>query len=455
MEKSKLLNTSVNLWICLCALLALISWPLDGAIALRNISLVAGSLGCLIIISSSIYKRSYLALLNSGNIALLMLLSWTIFHYFAFSNFPVIELGELKSLWLRSFLAVLLGTTVGHICAKSSAWKVSILLSLSFLILAEYYLGFLSKLELSRDIYDGLYKSKAAVSYFLLFPYFLACAYIHFLLRKSQKMDLRSFIFLMLSVAGIGLCLFGFYFSKSLNGLLVAALCTIPLILTLLSDAVQRGQRKGLKLIMAGLFLACLIGLLALYGKHDAKLRNIIGDAYLGTQIDTYPNWQTNVGEPLVPTTIDGHIVAQSTYYRMANLLNGIRFIEEKPLGVGYTYLPYGYLMKQKYPLSQANHTHSGWVDFALGQGVPGLLLLWLAMFCTFALGVRSIKHTSLQNLGGYLWGYATVWVMGGIFIAWIFNEVSEREYIEQLFFIIALFAAGNTPSKSAIAVNI
>lgn len=442
-----------------CSLTVIAAWPLYGSIALRNVALFLGALLSLSILAAAIKKQGMAPIINIANLALLLLLSWVFFRYMAFSEFPALERGELKSLWLRSFVAIVLGTGLGYLCTQSKRWMQVVLLSLSIILLSEYFFGFFSQAELNNPfVFDGFFKSKAAVSYFLLFPFLIACSYINYF-SHTQKTFHNSKVWLFLSATVIGLVLFAFYFSRSFNGLLLATLFAFLLIGTLLIGALKQGKHRYLKLILTLTLLLSLLGALTFYGKHDyekhdSKLAYIIDDAYLGSQIDTYPNWHNDSDKPWVPDAPDGHEVNQSTYYRVANMLNGIRFVKERPLGLGYTYLPYGYLMKEKYPLSEANHTHSGWVDFALGQGIPGLLLLWLAMFGTFILGIRSIKDPSIQNLEVSLWGYATVWVIGGIFVAWITNEVSEREYIEQLFFIIALFAAGNTPYKSSIGTR-
>lgn len=385
---------------------------------------------------------------NPGNIALLMLLVWVVFRFLAFTEYPDLEYGEFVSLWMRSFLAVLTGTMFGSILGRKVKGGLLTLIGICIILLAEYYLGIFSKIELSNAIYDGLFKSKAAVSYFLLFPYLISCSYIYFLLARSKKIVFQSVIFLGLSILVLSLSLFGFYFSKSLNGLLIAAVCSLPLLLKILVDIFYQKEKRGLKITLAVVLISSILSLLSFYSKHDSKLTNIIEDAYLGTQIDIYPNWHNDADKPWVPNAPDGHLVNQSTYYRVANMFNGIRFVKEQPLGLGFTYLPYGYLMKQKYPLSQADHTHSGWVDFALGQGIPGLMLMWLAMVNTLMLGIKSTKNSDPRNSFNQVWGYSTVWVIGGIFAAWIVNEVSEREYIEQLFFIIALFAASNTPTN-------
>jgi hypothetical protein len=357
----------------------------------------------------------------------------------------------LQSLWLRSLLALILGSALGLMGRQSHKLRLAILLALVLFPLMTYYLGFFSGGSTTHAPFDGFYKSKAAVSYFLLFPLMISFGCMQYLVLGQKVLSKAPWVlatlwcFCILSVGG---SLFGFFYSKSLNGLLIAGIFTLIFSLALVGGVTKSRLSKGFVILLSACLLTLAAGSLVALAKHDSKLTNIFQDAYLGTQINTYSNWQNSVDKPWVPIARDGHLVNQSTYYRVANLLNGARFIGEHPLGIGFTYLPYGYLMKQKYPDTQVTHTHSGWVDFALGQGLPGLLLIWLAVLMTFKLGLQSRRDATELGGGSQLWGYITIWVAGGIFIAWVVNEVSEREYIEHLFLIIALFAAGNTSHK-------
>ena len=144
-----------------------------------------------------------------------------------------------------------------------------------------------------------------------------------------------------------------------------------------------------------------------------------------------------------------------STYYRVANFINGTRLISEYPLGTGFTYLPYKHYMSRIYPGSTATHTHSGWIDFTLGVGIPGLLLCWLAMASAIWLAIQ--KHWRDKQIGAplNLWSYIAVWGLGGITLLWVVLEVSEKEYIEHLMFMIAFLAAANAPLPEKKEKNI
>lgn len=439
---------SFGIFICFFA--SICSLPLD-AIALRNIGLAVGAALSLVAVFTFLRLNAFNGFLNLGNLALFSLLLWVLCRFIFISSEPNRELNEIQSLWLRSFLAGILGTVLGLMSRQSNALRLAILLTLMLSPLIIYYLGFFNSHELAHTPFDGFYKSKAAVSYFLLFPLLISFASIQYLLTKTinfKKIVWLSIFFWILCIGSALGSLFGFYYSKSLNGLLVGAIFILMLALVLISGYGELKLSRRMALLLSISLIALSSGSLFLYSKDDSKLKNIIQDAYLGTQIDRYSNWQNPVDKPWVPAAQDGHQVNQSTYYRVANFLNGARLIEEHPLGVGFTYLPYGYLMKARYPDSQVTHSHSGWVDFTLGQGIPGVLLAWLAIISTLIIGLRALRSQAGKDSVSKLWGGATVWVMGGIFIAWIVNEVSEREYIEHLFLVITLFAAGNTPAR-------
>lgn len=52
----------------------------------------------------------------------------------------------------------------------------------------------------------------------------------------------------------------------------------------------------------------------------------------------------------------------------------------QNPLGYGLLSLSFGGLGKQIWPNAQISWTHSAWLDFALGYGLPSLIMIWLAI---------------------------------------------------------------------------
>lgn len=76
------------------------------------------------------------------------------------------------------------------------------------------------------------------------------------------------------------------------------------------------------------------------------------------------------------PATPSGAALEESAYFRVAWARHAIDMIGEHPLGIGYGHDSYGRAIAAKYGIKGWGSSHSGWLDFALGIGLPGLGLL-------------------------------------------------------------------------------
>jgi hypothetical protein len=67
-------------------------------------------------------------------------------------------------------------------------------------------------------------------------------------------------------------------------------------------------------------------------------------------------------------------------------------------------------------------------------MGVPGTLLIWLAL--------ASILWASRRNIS--VGKTLTLWVIPTIFIYWVIGELSNKHYVEFTFFMISFFIGLN-----------
>jgi O-antigen ligase len=174
--------------------------------------------------------------------------------------------------------------------------------------------------------------------------------------------------------------------------------------------------------------------------KNHKKLDTLFEDIQISMQLDKYAAWQEDSRNEQAtrPINADGREVNHSTYSRTAWFVKGIDLLQENPLGSGFSHLAFRHYILQENPYSRIIMTHSGWLDYALGLGIPGLTLTWLAMFLVMSRAYRLTKNIMNQPpLNAYL----ALWIVSGLWILWWPSELSEREFIEQLFFIVALFA--------------
>ncbi|MDK9701974.1 MAG: O-antigen ligase family protein [Sulfuritalea sp.] len=87
------------------------------------------------------------------------------------------------------------------------------------------------------------------------------------------------------------------------------------------------------------------------------------------------PYWMTG-DQALRPTAPSGADIDDSAYLRAAWAHQAVLAIGEHPLGLGFGRDGFGRAVAEKYGFRGMVSSHSGWLDFALGAGLPGLALL-------------------------------------------------------------------------------
>ena len=121
-------------------------WATKDTIALRNILLVLGTVLSLIYITLEFKQHHLASQLTLKTCVPLILIGlmfvWVVFHYFFLSRYPELQYDELKSTWLRSFLAVILGLGTGLAVRKTPKLIHLLWLGIlaSFLVLFNQYI---------------------------------------------------------------------------------------------------------------------------------------------------------------------------------------------------------------------------------------------------------------------------------------------------------------------------
>jgi O-antigen ligase len=134
--------------------------------------------------------------------------------------------------------------------------------------------------------------------------------------------------------------------------------------------------------------------------------------------------WLTNDAATR-PVTPSGAGLEESAYLRTAWARQAVQAIGAHPLGLGFGRDGFGRAVAEKYGVKGMVSSHSGWLDFALGAGLPGLALLLLAAGLAIRGGWMSFRqHGDGASLmlcflvGGYLLrclldGHLSGWRLG------------------------------------------
>lgn len=422
--------------------LLLTIWCLRNSIALRNILLAIGALISILIITNKTLRDSNNYLQNKGGtfevgailvtpiILAVVFFGWVIIHFFLFSTEISLQLQELKGTWLRAALALLTGSAIGLVMRNSVRtpnflWA-GICCSFMYLLLdylyalkgseslfmADYYFSSPFGNKINTVLMGGLFISAACGSSAYAIEYL-----------KKQPRALHIFW-----LSGSALILFAYTkIIDTRNG--------IGLALILISAWLAYiAFKKISRLNFFQAFSAILIPILVLgfftqeHLAHNKGWNHFIEDIEVGLQIDKIPNWQ-DIKIMGYPNTLAGEPVYPNNYERTAWATAGVKTLQQNPLGFGLLEHSLGYLVKKQYPRATVMSSHSGWIDFGLAFGIPGLVLILGSLASIIFLALRSNSANALP----------VIWMTSSLLLTFTVAETSSKHSIEILFFFIGL----------------
>jgi hypothetical protein len=428
-------TNSILPWLLVvCGMILMLIWPVIHTIALRNILLfIGGFTGLLYLIRerSNLYQKSALPLFF-----ILLFLVWIVIHYFLFARNSGLEIAEIRGTWLRVLLGCFLGVGTGlfarhHRQAQEAIWAGILL----FVII--FYLNYVW-VSFTRSIWTipypsalGLYGTKVAVVFFGIVSLTASCGMISYQLIRAQKNSGRN---LFASMIYIELIFLAFVFVGTKNGVVLS----LVLIFSLLAVYLVKGIKSYKHIFIASIFISIICLMSYVHIRLTPEWKNLVPAIEDGLRINSIPNWQDPNTYGL-PKLSDGSSAPVSAYLRTAFATEGLKLLFGNPLGYGLVEGSFKYLTQENLPIGSKFDvvgTHSGWLDFSLAFGIPGLLLVWTAM----ALAVYyCYKQQSL-------WSYCTRWILAGVFLAWMSAELSKGHFVEPLFYLVTLLSAGNLP---------
>lgn len=432
-----------------CGLLSI--WALPETIAFRHVLLGLGFfLGLFFLWLDSIHLRTN----HSWPLWMLLgLYGWLILHLIIFSVQPTIQYHELVSIWVRTLLSLPLGLALGIFLSTTNNSntkflhvEVSALLLLGFsstfvIFMGGYvYRSYLAQewLPMQAAAWWSLpYREKPpfVVATALTLP--LCCV---LLLRVFQGVE-RAW-WAAIALTATGLCVASNYLTNTKNGMAIvavtigafAALSAIHLIVKLAKKSLTK------TLVSLTLIASLLIGVtwgVKLHLEKNPAWSQLIANAKVGIDIDHQQYWKNRNIYATHPINDNGIPVDISTYERTAWFTAGLRLLTDRPQGFGLVHHSFGWMALEKWsdfyqPIGTLRGmTHSGWMDLALGIGIPGLLLILIPLAASWC---RSLRMESL-------WGAYTSWAVPIFTLTYLTTEVTgAHHFIELLMFMTAFF---------------
>jgi len=371
-------------------------------------------------------------------------------HLAFFSHEWDLQISELSSLWMRALLAIPLGLSLGLILRRtqnrSSLSMLTQKLENEKLEALFLFLGFAGTfiVFLGRYLYEvhithqWLHLNFFWTPYKAKPPFVVASALLLplcFILISQALDSVMSKLWILLALLGIFLALFGDYFANTKNGMAIFVVCLALFVAHYLITL--NWTTKGFFL---GIPILVFLLSFSYYGisKHiqqNSAWPKLIADISVAADID-HQQWWKDGKVCCAPINSLGTPVDGSTYQRTAWFVAGARLLAENPQGYGLVHHSFGSLAAAKWPDfskplgNMRGATHSAWLDFALGVGIPGLLLVLVPLWVSW--------YRSLFQKG--LWFSYASWTIPVMSFAYLITEANEAHFIELLFFMTAFF---------------
>jgi len=428
----------------LCILFAILYgvWLLPNTIFIRNTCLIAGAALSLWVIyqnSGIFYQRRTWPILGIGG-----LLMWVSIHLFFIGLEFDAQFAEYTKIWKKIALgcvfAIGLGLAIGnHFADYKKSVQYWLIVRIAFLLpVTIYFLKLIINtwaahqgielspyLQDSRAVFTDSYAiPRPGYVFFILPGIALAIGSLVGLIEsnrfaiKNHLLDLTS---LVLTIA----CLFIEH--DKLGVLLVILLLLAAGCAFTKSMTKQLSRKNWLALLVA--FLAIVTIALSTY-RQNGQWSSLIADAKIAVQVDAIDGWKYENGERL-PVNQFGVGVNPSNYQRISWAIVGSRLTIDHPLGYGLLSQSFGRWCKLHWPESHNSWAHNAWLDFTLGYGYPGTLLLLLSSILAW----RNSKRISQP------WNIIGRWGFGIMAFTLFFKELSSEIYLNAYIFVLVWVA--------------
>ncbi len=464
-------------------------WATMNTIALRNVLLWVGTVIALVYwwnwfrvnkANHTLPSLSGLYWLAVSLIAFMLI--WVVIHYFFFAQNPQQQLSELRSTWLRSLLAVILGSATGLALNRSSRFMPWLWLGLllSFIVLIYQYIpkaiakqslfavdwfgdyifwakfngvlaGTILIAGLLGLLIDSIWQNKIKVNQIGIDNHIdaqstrtLSAAIDKKIASEHNgntvKTGLLNRIAIPIYIFG-GICIaayaFAFIFDAKAGVGMAFILLTFWLgigLLFILKNVVSEQDKKRRRVFFTKSLIAFILvaaGLFWFATQHIKKnpgWDSLFEDMSISAQIDMHDNWK-GTGAAL-PLRKDGTSVAGNTYERVALGTFGMRLIALNPVGNGS--LRSLREDAKKIDPNYRNHpyTHSAWIDLGLSFGLPGLLFLPVALLSLLLCAALNSRMRFRATI---------ITVAIAILILYFVGEYAFQHGVEILFYLSGL----------------
>ena len=378
-------------------------WILPETVFIRHFCLVAGAVLSLYVIYPN---RTLLLQKKALPIWLIVgLIVWVTLHLFVFSHDFERQLNEYTKIWKKIAISIVFAIGLGFALISQiqdttktkTYWKI---IYFGFMLpTLVYFIKYLTTkyapqfdyvvpkfLVLSPDALNNPLGIARAFYVFYCLPAFaMSIGMIAYLIREKIFSIKTGLVYLITPP----LTLLIFYIEGDRFGIIFSVLIILfsfgEIFFPLIKKKVLNLQ-SGLILLLT---LTVSVFIIAKSVQSNAQWKTVLVDAKLAVQVEKYDAWKYNrETHPGYPINEMGIPASDSNYMRIAWAIVGVNLLQENPMGYGLLSLSFGELSREKWPDAETSWSHSAWLDFALGYGMPGVALLGAAAAFALIYGI-------------------------------------------------------------------
>jgi hypothetical protein len=430
-------------------------WMLPGTIVLRHICLGIGALLSLY----PIYQSRHLFLQKKAIPiwVIAALFGWITFHLLFLAQDPIAQLAEFTSIWKRSAVGVIFALGMGISIAQltklaNTSIQINRWMSACWII---FYMGLLAPtliylIKVLLTLYgprwgitapqkiqmyvgtNSVYVAKTAYVAFCLPVFAVALGSLLRNIESHRWISWSNLAYLATLPA-----VFAVFYSENIKNGVAYGLALVFVFLLLVAASLFKGRWVP-KVILSLILLAASVFFLNIHLQQNDSWKTFRADAKVALNTSENQQWKLSGGQGY-PNNALGIPVSATNYERIAWAKEGIHLIFKNPLGYGLVERSFGRLGKIAWPDSKLHQSHSGWIDFTLGMGVPGVALI-LGAIWVLLLQLSSVNPT----FGVFPWVKACQWGLFCLLLIWCTTEISQKVYLDSLLFWIACSAGIN-----------
>lgn len=401
---------------------------------------------------------------------LVLLLLWVVFHLLFLSNNFSLQLRELTNIWKRVVIAIIFALGFGMALANSKAKKGYWILfyigmmAPALIFIGKYWLSISAqKYGWVVPEYLRIYSGRHSVFYMYKTDYVSFClpalaitlAQLRSKLHDSHINLVSNFSYIL----GVSAIMATFYLGNIKNGMAYSMILIGTFLILVFNFELNKvvgirfvGHGAKLWLLKLTVILMLVLAAFPIASRHieqNPSWSSIWVDSKVAVQVDRIDYWKY-WGAKGYPLNERGAVVSATNYERLAWGIVGLRLLQQNPLGYGLVQDSFGRLAKINWPDSRLTQSHSGWLDLALGLGIPGVGLLLTALFMVIC---RTVKNTGKNNLNQRaVWSSRLIWVLWALLLLWCTSEISLKIHVIALLFWVS-FGVG-LASRSIIAAH-